>query len=556
MKKVLLLLALSFSISCGSDDMGSINDGPPLGEFPETGVSGYNTDDLPSKETPLPNLLNDSGFENNEWFLCGDAAFVESPSAHSGNQMATLGNNAICEQASVPFFSTRNAILIKPLEVEELPALLTVSFWIKADTSLPDGALTVYLTNGQDRFLASLAGGDRLVSYFDAQKIGSEWLQIKLYYENDGDSIFISNSPPFSLAFELEVENGYTQPIRFYIDDVKVSAADETFTQPEPLPEGLLNYAGDSRILFFDNGDNTIASMEPNGQNVVAHDLISREFLNSIPQWYDKNNATASQKMFYPENPGDLEIVPASGTDLVLYDVLGNTSETIYQTIGDPGRFSFNGSEDNKEAIDIEVRRTNWDLARNRGALSICGRARTPSFVSDDLCTITILDTNDFSILNEELRGFNAVWSSQGQLAYYNDNGIYTATISGTTATSSLVYQGTGSNSIKQEVDWSPDGNSLVFAETIGGVTLVDGSLQNMFTISIIDIQNNTATPLLNVDQGRLGTNLSWSPDGNYILYTVYSSNTQSKLWWLEVATGKTGPLTTSLNAASGYWRK
>ncbi len=556
MKKVWVLIVMTFLGSCASDDMGANNGGAFVDGFPETGVSGYDADKLPSKETPPENLLTDAGFENNEWFLCGDASLIEGPAAHTGNQMVRLGNSTTCEQASVPFFSTRNAILIKPLEIAQLPELLTVSFWIKADTAIPEGSLTVYLTNGQDRFLGSLAGGERLVSYFDPQKIGSEWIQVKLYYENDGDSLFISDTPPFSLVFELEVDNGYDPPIVCYIDDVKVSSTNETFAQPEPLPAGLANYTGDSRILFFDNGNNTIASMEPNGENVVSHELISREFLNSIPQWYDKTRTTASQKVFYPSNSGSLDIVPASGTDLLLYDLLGNNSETIYQTIGDPGFFSFTGSPDNKEAIDIEVRRTNWDLGRNRGALSICGRARTPSFVSDDLCTITIIDANDFKILNEELRGFNAVWSSQGALAYYNDNGIYTATINGSTATSTLVHQGTGIDDLKQEVDWSPDGNSLVFAEAIGGVTLVNGTLQSMFTISILDLRNNTITPLLNVDQGILGTNLSWSPDGKYVLYTVYTSDSQSQLWWLEIASRKTGPLTTALNTASGYWSK
>ncbi|WP_430909529.1 hypothetical protein [Maribacter sp. 2-571] len=541
--------------ACGSDDMDPSGENPQ-GGFPETDLSGYDADRIPAKSDPLPNLLQDDSFEGNEWFACGGASIATDANAYSGSQTAILENDAICETADAPFFTTRNAILMQTLDIQQLPELLTISFWIRADTALPEGALKLYMTNSQEGFLGSLAGGQGIVSYFDESKIGSEWRQIKLYYENDGDSFFLSNSPPFSLVFQLEVEIGYTEPIRLYIDDVKLSSEDETFTQPEPLPEGLQNYAGSSRILFLNDSNNTISSMEPNGQNVVNHSQIPLEFINSIPQWYGSQEITMAQKTFNPANPGDLEIVPASGTDLFRYNLVTNDEEVVYQTIGDPGRFTFTNDPDNREAIDIEVRRTSWDLPNDRGALTVCGRSRNPGFVSDDVCSINIVDTNDFSVINDELRGFNAVWSSRGQLAYYGSDGIYVADVNGASVNTELVHPQTGIGTLMQEVDWNPAGDQLVFAESAGGVTFLNGALINMFTISTLDVNNGTITPLLNVDHGALITNLSWSPDGEYIVYTLSVSENASQIWWLEVATGKTGPLTNTLNARYAYWSK
>lgn len=552
-----ILMLVGALISCNNDDAGmDAGGGGGTGGFPKTDISGYDPDDIPSKSDPLPNLLADESFENGEWFACGDAEIVQDASAHTGDQMAVIGNNAVCEAADVPFFSTRNAILIQALNLEQLPELLTVSFWIKADTVIPEGALTVYLSNSEERFLGSLAGGQRLVSYFNEENISSEWLQVKLYFENDGGVLFLSDSPPFSLVFQLEVESGYDQPIAISIDDVKVSAADETFVQPEPLPDALADATGDGRILFLNNTANAVSTMRPSGKSLVNHDGIPVEFLGSIPQWFNERNITIAQKVFNPENPESLDIVPAAGSQVFRYDLVGRGEEIIYETAGDPGRFSETNTADNKDAIDIEVRRTSWDLERNRGALSVCGRARSPLGVSDDVCTITIVDSDDFNIINEELRGFNAVWSSDGKLAYYTNEGIYLAEVNGGGVSTELVRPQTSIGGLKQEVDFSPDGSQLVFAESAGGVTLVNGELKTMFTISTLDLATGTVKPLLNVDHGTLSNNLSWSPDGNFILYTLGITEERSQIWWLEVVTGKTGPLTTTIDASFAYWQK
>ena len=85
---------------------------------------------------------------------------------------------------------------------------------------------------------------------------------------------------------------------------------------------------------------------------------------------------------------------------------------------------------------------------------------------------------------------------------------------------------------------------------------MVNGVLQDMFTISILDLNTNIVRLILNIDHGKLSTNLSWSPDGNFIIYSLVTPKNKNEIWWLEIATGKTGPLTNTIEGYSGYWSK
>ena len=66
---------------------------------------------------------------------------------------------------------------------------------------------------------------------------------------------------------------------------------------------------------------------------------------------------------------------------------------------------------------------------------------------------------------------------------------------------------------------------------------------------------NDVANPCLLVlgDHGRLSSP-SWSPDGKYIVYTLYA-NGKSDLWWLDVASGATRPITQDGQSLQAHWR-
>ena len=54
---------------------------------------------------------------------------------------------------------------------------------------------------------------------------------------------------------------------------------------------------------------------------------------------------------------------------------------------------------------------------------------------------------------------------------------------------------------------------------------------------------------------GAIG-DFTWSPDGRYVLYTLYESTDTANVWWLDVTTGATGRVTNDGASVSVDWRQ
>jgi hypothetical protein len=71
------------------------------------------------------------------------------------------------------------------------------------------------------------------------------------------------------------------------------------------------------------------------------------------------------------------------------------------------------------------------------------------------------------------------------------------------------------------------------------------------------DLQNPRV--LLIADDGGISgaiDDFTWSPDGRYVLYTLYESADAANVWWLDVATGATGRVTNDGASVSVDWRQ
>ncbi len=255
--------------------------------------------------------------------------------------------------------------------------------------------------------------------------------------------------------------------------------------------------------------------------------------------------------------PSDPSIQPGGGTNVIKYNLANGNEELVYRTIGEPGKFLFQDALENQAAFDFEVRRMAWDTERNRGVLCACGRDRSPQFElnSDDLCKLFIIDATTNEIINDEVNGFAPEWSTSGKLAYYYADKIYTATLTGGGQLNpTVVYEGPA---LLQAVDWSPDETQLVIAEQGSGSAVINGEIENIYTIKLLDVATGQAENLLRVDHGSMVANLSWSPNGAFIIYSLnLDGGGGAQIWWLEVATGKTGPITNTINGYAASWRK
>lgn len=523
------------------------------GNIPSSDVSSYDPNHVPQQDAPQENLLANGSFEEDGWVLCGTSNIKTSTEARDGDNYLEINGQGTCEQFTSSFTEQLYGDAYFPINITKTPEIIHVSLYIKASKRL---------TFTNDPLSIKLLGNisydvieSRSVSFLNLHSdiIGTGWTHIKMSLKKQEIEDYLGELVPKWLYISMFSAYGISDDITISVDKVRVTYEKEV-TQPEPMPENLLNYSGNDQILFVNSDKQVAATMKPNGSNLVNYERIPTETITSTPYWYDNNNITVGHLVVNPPLNTDATVLPASGTELYRYGLLNNTEDLIYETQGIPGRYEFDGSANNLDALNLTVRRVAWDPQRKRGALSVCGQNYTFGFVSDDYCRIYIID-EDGTVLNDQTEGFNAAWSSSGRLAYVLSGSIYVADVSGGTVNSNVVYERGG---VSDVVDWSPDGNSIVFMERGGDVVGSDYAE----AIKTLDLSTGKVNELVLVDHGVAYPNVSWSNDGNFIIYSLFiptksdPSKGYNQIWWVEIATGKTGPITTNINAYGGTFRR
>ena len=542
------LLLLYFLLSCSSD-----NDGPDGPGSIGSGVPVYDETLIPESIPPLENLISNGNFESDGgWINCGGARYEQRDFATSGNRVLVMDSRSVCEDGS-----NRNIVAATTQEIDlvgELPDVLTIAFQVRVEGSLPSLAFDLYLGNAVGESF-QLFGGYRITSIVQEAGDAPSWNLITLLVTRSQIERELQASPLF-LTFQVK-GSAEVAATTIYLDDVRVTSGFQGTTQAAPMPDALVNYAGDSRILFhkLTTEDQTVATMRPNGTDMIEYEQIPAQLLAGLPRWFSENQITLAQKEFNPQLPSDPSIQPGAGTDVIKYSLVSGEEELIYRTQGEPGVYFFPDALENRAALDFEVRRMAWDPERNRGVLCACGRNRSLQFElnSDDICKLFIIDMTTNEIINDEVNGFAPEWSASGKLAYYYGGRLYTATLAGGQPNPTLVYT---SSSLLQVLDWSPDETQLVIAEMGSGSAVINGEIESIYTIKTLDVATGQTENLLRVDHGSLVANLSWSPDGAFIIYSLNLDGGGAQIWWLEVATGQTGPITNTINGYAASWRK
>lgn len=549
MKNLILpSLLIGFLLGCSSDD--NVPDG---GGLVGTGVSVYDEAQLPESDPPLANLISNGDFESDDaWITCGSVRYVSRDFATSGDRVLVLDTRGVCEEGSDRDIA---AAATQEINLPNGPSdVLTVAFQARVEGTLPSSVFDVYLGNTPDESL-QFFGGYRITSIVQSAGKASSWNLITLPVSREQVERSLEAAPLF-LTFQMK-NDPEVSATTVYLDDVRVTDGFRGTTQAAAMPDVLRNYAGDSRILFYKPTPerDEVASMRPNGNDMVVYEQIPARTVAGLPRWFSDNQVTLAQKEFNPQLPTDPSIQPGAGTNVIKYNLADGSEELVYRTVGEPGVYLFPDALENRASLDIEVRRKAWNIDRNRGILCVCGRARSLQFElnSDDICYLYIIDATTNEVINDEVNGFAPEWSASGRLAYYYDDKIYTATLSEGRPNPSVVYEGPA---LLQAVDWSPDETQLVIAERGSGSAVVNGEIERIYTIKLLDVATGQAENLLRVDHGTILPNLSWSPDGAFIIYSLNLDGGGAQIWWLEVATGNTGPITNTVNGYAATWRK
>jgi WD40-like Beta Propeller Repeat len=90
---------------------------------------------------------------------------------------------------------------------------------------------------------------------------------------------------------------------------------------------------------------------------------------------------------------------------------------------------------------------------------------------------------------------------------------------------------------------WAPDGRHFVTAREMGGYRFDANGLAIRNEAVMLHDHEDLQNPrvLLIADHGGISgaiDDFTWSPDGRYVLYTLYESADAANVWWLDVTTG------------------
>ncbi|MEM6806249.1 MAG: hypothetical protein AAF696_32925, partial [Bacteroidota bacterium] len=374
------------------------------------------------------NLIRNGSFESEGvWELCGGSYYLEDSNAPSGRKVMQLSDEGeICDEGHFGLFN-EDARFSQEVLGAKGEELLVISFNIKIEGELPDDiSCRFYLsaTSTSDDYFIGAAG-----------RKSSGWTKMQFIVTESDRDFYLDNDSPIFFA----VLTGDLNGAKVYLDDIQIKTQLEV-TTPSAMPDELKNYIGEERLVFMNWTNNSVATMAPNGSNMVNYEHISLDFANT-PSWISTTKIAIAEKFFVPALPQDPAIVAAASTKFLAYDLRGGEGDKLYETLGVAGKYYFSGSYDNKEALDFEIWNADWDLPRKRYAMSVCGRNRLPSFVSDDVCFIYLMNAENNEVLNNETRGVNPKWSANGKLIYYNKDALHLASVEGNEVNSEELYR-------------------------------------------------------------------------------------------------------------------
>jgi hypothetical protein len=378
------------------------------------------------------------------------------------------------------------------------------------------------------------------------------------------------------LYFAIYVVPGVTQPTvsdtdppGYYIDDVRVSAGIER-TQAAPMPPAL--YSDGTRPIVLTRGGVGQVRINSDGSDAQALAYQGRIGRAITPTWSsDGGRIAVLESWLTPETNSDATVIPAFITLVTVMDANGENAREIYRTGGLPGvyRVPNDPANPNRPALDVEIGAIDWSPDNSALALSICARNRDfDGSSSDPVCFVEVREIATGNLIHKVEQVYQARWGSNNRLLVqdndnYGDraNGIWEIDLSTSPPTETRLVEGTGmpfdpSLRVERYPTWSPDGTQFVTLRDVAGFHYnADGGYAFHSALMLFTPGNPVGRHLLLLDHGTdAPVNLSWSPDGNYILYDL-SEGERVDIWWVEVATGATGKLTDDGASIAADWR-
>ncbi|MBO9317328.1 MAG: PD40 domain-containing protein [Chloroflexus sp.] len=516
--------------------------------------------DSPSAQTASSNLLQNGGFEQQgaAWEACGNVGLVDAQSegaefVYAGRYAVVMGINADgsgCPQ--IPDLTVPKQILSQSLSIPANARAVTVSFWFRGFAGT---RVDIFLARSLYQFDPDL-GGVKLGSFSTDQPPG--W---QLYRTVLTDTQ-LDRVRGQTLRFSIVIQDVLVErDAALLIDEVQVVAADLR-TAPAPLPPALRGDGSRPLAVVRAEGSNRwLYRMDTDGSNLQ---LIYRGLLNDVrhPVWSPNGQqiAVADNNTWPWPVPDPDPQNNVSATAITVLNADGSGSRQVYQTQSRKGSrcpfVALPGQSETPSSI-VRVNRLTWmpDGQRlaftNVGFRAFCdGRisgGRADVYLSPIPPALTPTDVTSFAANPSINRNRQLLFESFGN---NRTTGIWEADLQTQPPRETLLI---GHRAESQPV-WAPDGRRFVVKRVTSSPSEYSSERPN--AIVLYDRQNlSNPRMLLFADHGQSISNMRWSPDGRYLIYTLNRFDGGSDIWWLDVASGATGPITTDGRALEADWR-
>lgn len=511
-----------------------------------------------------PNVIDNAGFEQGAtaWELCSGAAVTDSV-ARSGQQSLRLGppTGIGCEDEVVELGPVQ--VAYQEVAIPANAEAVTVSFWYTRGGNPNEGEneLTVALVSEPDAIakdvqLDSISGYDLAGWTLYRQTLRAEQLEM-------------ARGNTWLFAFQLEDGATGANDIAFFIDDVRVQIA-SVQTAVSPLPADLQSNSTQPIVVTqFDpenstDEDTNFAVFRTNTDGTNRQRLYTGLLgAPNFPTWASDGSriAVVDASVSDPTDASRSGLISI----LSIMNADGSDVREVYRTVGGGGDINppFPPEIPN---VDTRITSIDWSPDGSLLGATVCGRIRDSGGASDEICWLDLIDVATSDVTRRIRDVFSFDWGANNRILYSTPSfgdappGIYELDMRTQDAEPTLLARNWSSQIPFREERtpvWAPDGRHFVVVRDVAGLHFnAEGEFLTNTALVLYDRENIGAPRfLLLADHGSMSGTPTWSPDGKYLLYTLFESEAAPvSVWWLAVETGNTGPMLVNEASFSANW--